>query len=131
MLGVSRAGGTGKPRRRRRRERRGKEGRKGGAGKVKYFWWGFLSPGVNHREKYVSVYSIIHSVSYCGPDTLRMHVSLRFEVLFVCFFFLLLDLSESLQNGCVYLFPASVALNTCVSEMRLIKFDEVKKNIYK
>lgn len=32
----------------------------------------------------------------------------------------------SLQNGCVYLFPESVTLNTCVSEMRLIKFDEEK-----
>lgn len=69
-------------------------------------------------RKYVSVYSIIHSVSYCHPDTFRMHVSCWFEV---CFFW---DLCESLQNGCVYLFPESAALNTCVSEMRLIKFDE-------
>lgn len=34
------------------------------------------------------------------------------------------DLCKSLQNGCVYLFPESAVLNTCVSEMRLIKFDE-------
>lgn len=39
---------------------------------------------------------------------------------FVFFF----DLCKSLQNGCVYLFPESGVLNTCVSEMRLIKFDE-------
>lgn len=39
---------------------------------------------------------------------------------------------RSLQNGCVYLFflyKKSAALNTCVSEMRLIKFDELKKNV--
>lgn len=36
-------------------------------------------------------------------------------------------LCKSLQNGCVYLFCESTALNTCVSEMRLIKFDELKK----
>lgn len=43
-------------------------------------------------------------------------------------FFFSPDLCESLQNGCVYLSRESVsALNTCVSEMRLIKFDELKK----
>lgn len=39
-------------------------------------------------------------------------------------FFFSPDLCKSLQNGCVYLFPESTVLNTCVSEMRLIKFDE-------
>lgn len=39
-------------------------------------------------------------------------------------FVFFLDPCKSLQNGCVYLFLESVALNTCVSEMRLIKFDE-------
>lgn len=38
-----------------------------------------------------------------------------------------LHLCKSLQNGCVYLFCESTALNTCVSEMKLIKFDEFKK----
>lgn len=42
------------------------------------------------------------------------------------------NLLKSLQNRCVYLFlplrrKSARALNTCVSQIRLIKFDEFKK----
>ena len=129
MLGVSRAGAQVSPPRRSPGEGKKKGG---GARKVKVFFSpmkGFyraaeVSTTERRRgEKYVSVYSIIHSVSYCRPDTLRMRVSRWFEVSvfppeltkWMClpFFFL-----------CVL---KSAALNTCVSEMRLIKFDELKK----
>lgn len=72
-------------------------------------------------EDGMCVYSIIAAVSHCGADTARKHVSRRV--------FLRVG---SLQSPTVYLFffpPASSALapNTCVSERRLIKFDEFKK----
>lgn len=90
MLGVSRAGRGGRTGKLPALEALGKGKKKGGgARKVKVFFSpgeGVLSRrrGVNYRGKergkYVSVYSIIHSVSYCRPDTSRMRVSRWFEV---------------------------------------------------
>lgn len=54
------------------------EGGGGGGGGVYH-----ADRGVNYRRhmrKYVSVYSIIRSVCYCHPDTLRMRVSRRFFI---------------------------------------------------
>lgn len=87
MLGVSRAGGgTGKlP----ALEALGKGKKRGRSEESKSIFSpgeGVLSRrrGVNYRGKergkYVSVYSIIHSVSYCRHDTSRMRVSRWFEV---------------------------------------------------
>lgn len=38
--------------------------------------------------------------------------------------FCILYFCRSLPDRCVYLFPESSMLNTCASQMRLIKFDE-------
>lgn len=40
--------------------------------------------------------------------------------------FCVLDFCRSLPDPCVYLSPESSTLNTCVSPMRVIKFDELK-----
>lgn len=79
-----------------------------------------------HLRKYVSVYSIIPAVSYCGPDMFRMRVSRWFEG-----FFQAESLEELTKPMCLPFLPprreSARALNTCVSEIRLIKFDEFKK----
>lgn len=68
-----------------------------------------------------SVYSIIPGIVPLTRSECLSAAGCRF--VWVCF---LLDFCGSLQSGRVYRFPESAALNTCVSQMRLIKFDELK-----
>lgn len=81
--------------------------------------------GVNYREGERSIQEnmdlfILLFTVYLIVTLTRLKCMSATGLRFVFF----LDLCKSLQNGCVYLFLERVALNTCVSEMRLIKFDE-------
>lgn len=122
--------GTGKPLRRSQRGEQRKEEGRAEREKLSISDGGFITlprcqlqrERERHKGKYVSVYSIIHSVSYCHPDTFRMHVSCWFEVW--AFFPLFRIFARAYKMDVFTFFCESAALNTCVSEMRLIKFDE-------